>query len=132
MNTTLKLIILLFVAVLGISCNTNSQSKFDSIKVIAPTEFKEKSINHTIIDIRTPKEFSEGHIEGAININYFDKTFLEQFSKYGKDEALFVYCKSGNRTSSASVKLAESGFQKIYDLDGGILNWTKNNYETVK
>lgn len=132
MKTTLKLIILLFVAVLGISCNTKSQSQIDSISVITPTEFKEKSVNNTIIDVRTPQEFSEGHIEGAVNINYFDKTFLDQIAKYEKNEPLFIYCKSGNRSGQASKKMADLGFKQIYDLEGGILNWVKNNNEVKK
>ncbi|MBK5208021.1 MAG: rhodanese-like domain-containing protein [Flavobacteriaceae bacterium] len=132
MKTTLKLTILLFVAVLGISCNTKSQSQIDSISVITPTEFKEKSVNNTIIDVRTPQEFSEGHIEGAVNINYFDKTFLDQIAKYEKNEPLFIYCKSGNRSSQASKKMADLGFKQIYDLEGGILNWVKNNNEVKK
>lgn len=130
MKTTLKLTILLFVAVLSISCNTKSKS--DSISVITPTEFKEKSVNHTIIDVRTPQEFSEGHIDGAVNINFFDKTFLDQMAKYEKNEPLFVYCKSGNRSGQASKKIADFGFTKIYDLEGGILYWMKNSNETVK
>ena len=132
MKTTLKLTILLFVAVLGISCNTKSQSQTDSISVISPTEFKEKSVSHAIIDVRTPEEFSEGHIEGAVNINFFDDTFLEQISKYEKNEPLFIYCKSGNRSGQASKKISDLGFKQIYDLEGGILSWVKNNNEVIK
>ncbi|PKP13268.1 MAG: rhodanese-like domain-containing protein [Bacteroidetes bacterium HGW-Bacteroidetes-3] len=132
MKTTLKLTILVLVTVLGISCNSKSQSKSDAITVITPTEFKAKSVNQTIIDIRTPQEFSEGHIEGAININYFDNNFLDQIAKYDKNQPLFIYCRSGNRTTPASKKVADFGFTKIYDLEGGILYWMKNNNETVK
>lgn len=130
MKTTLKLTLLLFVAVLGISCNTKSQT--DSISVISSTEFKERSVNNIIIDVRTPQEFSEGHIEGAVNINFFDATFLEQISKYKKDEPVFIYCKSGNRSGQASKKISDLGFKQIYDLEGGILNWVKNNNEVIK
>jgi rhodanese-related sulfurtransferase len=132
MKTTLKLTILVLVTFLGISCNTTSHSKSDTISVITPTEFKEKSVNHTIIDVRTPQEFSEGHIEGAVNINFFDKTFLDQMGKYEKNEQLFIYCKSGNRSGKAVKKITDSGFKQVYDLEGGILNWVKNNNETVK
>lgn len=134
MKTTLKLTLLVLITVLGISCDTKSQSQSqsDSISVIAPTEFREKSVNHSIIDVRTPQEFSEGHIEGAVNINFFDETFLDQISKYEKNEPLFIYCKSGNRSGQASKKLLDLGYKEIYDLEGGILNWMKNNNEIVK
>lgn len=130
MKTTLKLMLLVIVTVLGISCNTKSQS--DAIKVLTPTEFKTKSANQTIIDIRTPQEFNQGHIEGAININYYNRNFIDQIAKYDKNQPIFIYCRSGNRTSSASKKAADFGFKEIYDLEGGILYWIKNNNETVK
>lgn len=130
MKTTLKLMLLVIVTVLGISCNTKSQS--DTIKVLTPTEFKTKSANQTIIDIRTPQEFNQGHIEGAININYYNRNFIDQIAKYDKNQPIFIYCRSGNRTSSASKKAADFGFKEIYDLEGGILYWIKNNNETVK
>ena len=132
MKTTLKLSILVLVTVLGISCNTKSQSQLDAITVVTPTEFKAKSVNQTIIDIRTPQEFSQGHIDGAININYYDSNFMDQIAKYDKNQPLFIYCRSGNRTSPASKKIADFGFTQIYDLEGGILYWIKNNNETVK
>lgn len=130
MKTTLKLTLLVLITVLGISCDTKSQS--DSITVITPTEFKEKSVNQAIIDIRTPQEFSEGHIEGAVNINYYDNNFLDQIAKYDKNQPIFIYCRSGNRTTPASKKIADFGFTKIYDLEGGILYWMKNNNDVVK
>lgn len=132
MKTTLKLSILVLVTVLGISCNTKSQSQSDAIKVLTPTEFKEKSANQTIIDIRTPQEFSEGHIDGAININFYDSNFMDQIAKFDKSQPIFIYCRSGNRTAVASKKAADFGFKEIYDLEGGILYWIKNGNETVK
>ncbi|HCE55491.1 MAG TPA: rhodanese-like domain-containing protein [Lutibacter sp.] len=132
MKTTLKLSFLVLITILGISCNTKSQSHSEAIKVLTPTEFKQKSANQTIIDIRTPQEFSEGHIEGAVNINYYDSNFMDQMAKFDKNQPIFIYCRSGNRTTAASKKAADFGFTEIYDLEGGILYWMKNNNETVK
>ena len=132
MKTTVKLMLFVLVTVLGISCNTKSQSQSDAIKVLTPTEFKEKLANQTIIDIRTPQEYSQGHIEGAVNINYYDSNFIDQIAKYDKNQPIFIYCRSGNRTSPASKKIADFGFKQIYDLEGGILSWVKNNNEVIK
>lgn len=132
MKTASKITLLVTLIVLGISCNTKSQSHSDAITVLTPIEFKEKSTNQTIIDIRTPEEFSQGHIEGALNINYYDRNFIDQIAKYDKNQPLFIYCRSGNRTESASKKAADFGFTQIYDLEGGILYWIKNNNKTVK
>jgi phage shock protein E len=132
MKTTVKLMLFVLVTVLEISCDTKSQSQSEAIKVLTPTEFKEKSANQTIIDIRTPQEFNQGHIEGAVNINFYDSNFIDQIAKYDKNQPIFIYCRSGNRTSPASRKMADFGFTQINDLEGGILYWLKNNNETVK
>jgi len=126
------LLIAFFIA----SCNNKKPSKtiteFGEINVVIPSEFEEKSKNQLIVDIRTPQEFAQGHIEGAININLFDKNFTEQFSEFNKSEPIFLYCKSGMRSSKATEKLEALGFQNIYDLQGGIINWTKNNKPIIK
>jgi phage shock protein E len=136
MKTTLKLSLLIFISILTLSCNNKSNSKTDNqlgeIKRISALEFKEKSKNNTIIDIRTPREYTQGYIEGAININYYDKTFLEQIAKLDKNKPIYIYCRSGNRTSSAAKKLKKLGFLEVNDLQGGIMSWARNQYKIVK
>lgn len=135
MNIKLKLGVVLWVLFISLGCNSkpplNEQEK-SAIHVVMPTEFKEKSINQVIIDIRTPQEFSQGHIEGAININYYDHSFMEQIGKYDKSKPIFLYCRSGNRTSSAAAKIAKVGFEEVYDLQGGIMSWSRENLEIIK
>lgn len=136
MKTILKLSLILFFTLSVVACNNKQPSKtvtqFGEINVITPADFKEKSANQTIVDIRTPQEFAEGYIEGAININLFDKNFLDQMAQFDKSKPIFIYCRSGNRTSSASKKLSELGFQQVYDLQGGIINWSRNNQPITK
>ncbi len=136
MKTTLKLSLLSFISILTLSCNTKNNSKTDNqlgeIKHISALEFKEKSKNNTIVDIRTPREFTQGYIEGAININYYDKTFLEQVAKLDKSKPIYIYCRSGSRTSSAAKKLKNLGFIEVNDLEGGIISWARNQYKIVK
>ncbi|SNR71306.1 rhodanese-like domain-containing protein [Lutibacter flavus] len=136
MKTTLKLSLLIFISVLSLNCNnsqsTKSKAQQGAIIKLSPKEFKEKSQSQTIIDIRTPQEFAQGHIEGAVNINYFDRSFLEQVSKFDKNKPIFIYCRSGSRTSSASKKMINQGFSEVADLQGGIMNWAKNKNKIVK
>lgn len=136
MNTFLKSTLIVFLAISIFGCNNPKPSKtvteFGEISIITPADFKEKSQNQTIIDIRTPKEFESGHIEGAININLFDKTFLDQISKLDKKQPVFMYCRSGSRSRSASKKVSNLGFEKVYDLQGGIIFWARNNYQIIK
>jgi phage shock protein E len=136
MKTTLKLSLLFFISILNINCNNQNSSKtgapLGEINQVSAAEFKEKSVNQTIIDIRTPQEYGQGYIEGAININYFDRSFLDQVSEFDKNKPIFIYCRSGNRTSSASKKLLKLGFTEVYDLQGGIISWARDKNEIVK
>ena len=135
MNIKLKFGVVLLMLFISVGCNSkpplNEQEK-SAIHVVKPTEFKEKSKNQVIIDIRTPQEFSQGHIEGAINLNYFDHSFTHQIGKYDKSKPIFLYCRSGNRTSSAAAKIAKLGFEEVYDLQGGIMSWSKENLQIIK
>jgi phage shock protein E len=141
MKNSLRMVLVLFVIsvnAININCTnkkqSNSNAQKEKIVVITPEEFKEKSANQVIIDVRTPKEFSDGHIEGAVNINFLDENFIQQISNFDKDKTkpVFIYCKSGNRSGKAAAKISEIGYEKIYDLDGGILNWVRNNNEVIK
>ena len=82
-----------------------------------------------IIDVRTPQEFATGYIPGAININFYDKDFKTQLESLDKNQPVFVYCKVGGRSAQAAKQLEASGFKKIYDLDGGILSWTRTGLQ---
>ena len=56
---------------------------------------------------------------------------MDQMSKFDKNKEIYVYCRSGKRSGKAAAKLKEQGFTKIYDLQGGILNWEKNNLKII-
>ncbi len=53
-------------------------------------------------------------------------------NKLNKDEPLYIYCRSGNRSGKAASKLKELGFKEVYDLQGGVLDWKKKNLELIK
>lgn len=135
MNYKIKMsfvaMLLLFLAACNSKPALNEEEKA-AIHEVTAAEFKEKSVNQVLVDIRTPQEFNQGHIEGAVNINYFDPGFLAEMEKFDKTKPLFLYCRSGNRTTSAAAKLSKLGFENIYDLQGGISNWARNNYQINK
>ena len=102
--------------------------KDSKIVLLNVDEFEAAIAEHPeiqLIDVRTPEEFAEGHIENAININFHDTDFIVQFLKLEKNEPIYLYCRSGNRSAKAAKKLEKAGFKKIYDLDGGYLHWQK-------
>ena len=76
-----------------------------------------------ILDVRTPQEFDEGHIEGATLIDFYDPDFANQLAELDPDVPYVLYCRSGNRSSDARAMMAELGFTTVDDIDGGILAW---------
>ncbi len=95
---------------------------------ISPIEAKEKikaKKNVLILDVRTPEEFSQGHIEGAINIPVQEiEKMIGELNKYKKYE-IIVYCRSGSRSRKASEILIKHGFRNVYNLKGGFIEWNK-------
>ena len=78
----------------------------------------------TILDVRTPKEYAEGHVNGSVNMNYFDKDFKDQVGKLDKAKPVYVYCHSGVRSVQACQVMKSFGFENLNNLLGGISEWT--------
>ena len=96
---------------------------------LSPAEFDSKACKGkkaVILDIRTPEEIAEGHIEGATFINWTGGNFEEEASKLNKKKTYYVYCRSAKRTIPATEKMKELGFKKIYMLEGGLNNWAES------
>lgn len=78
-----------------------------------------------LIDVRTENEFNAGFIDNAVNIDFFGADFKTEILKTSKDKAIFVYCKSGNRSGKAAKLLVENGYTEVYNLIGGYSSYTK-------
>jgi rhodanese-related sulfurtransferase len=76
-----------------------------------------------IVDVRTPAEFAEGHLERAVLIDLSAAGFRDGITELDRSATYFVYCQSGNRSGQATAIMAELGFENVFDLDGGILAW---------
>ena len=82
----------------------------------------EKGSGYIILDVRTPEEFAERHIPGAINIPNETISTEEIPELPNKDQLILVYCRSGNRSKQASEKLVALGYTNIVEF-GGINDW---------
>jgi len=128
-----KIVVLLFFVSLVFSCQekTNeivSSGNTDVIYLLSVEEFathiKDKEIQ--LIDVRTEKEFSQGHIEKAKNFDIQSEKFNELALTLDKNKSVYLYCRSGKRSKKASIQLQKLGFKEIYDLKGGFLDWREN------
>jgi len=76
-----------------------------------------------ILDVRTPAEFREGHIEGAVILDLSAADFEKRLSALDRGKTYLVYCRSGNRSSRAVQAMERLGFRSIYHMNQGILGW---------
>lgn len=89
-------------------------------------KFREKTANKDkalILDVRTPEEYADKHIPGSVNINIQDPDFQDKIDELPDDKEYLVYCRSGGRSARACVMMASQGFENLYNLEGGILEW---------
>lgn len=102
-----------------------------AIKTIGPDDFAKIMAQKDVrlIDVRTPEEYAEGHLEGAENIDVKAADFAERIKDINGTVA--VYCRGGRRSMTAAVQFAANGCT-VYNLDGGILAWQKAGKPTVK
>ena len=100
----------------------------DGIIVLAPQTFINQAKADTtsiILDVRTSKEYAEGHLAGAQQLDYLNpEAFNAGIKQLDKSRTYYIYCRSGKRSHGACQKMQKQGF-KVYDMEGGILNWTK-------
>lgn len=82
----------------------------------------------TVVDVRTPQEYAEGHIPGAVNVPNEEIGSEPPALLADKEAVLLIHCRTGVRSKAASDKLVGMGYQNVYDF-GGIVDWP---YETVK
>jgi len=84
-----------------------------------------------IIDVRTPQEFAEEHIENAINMDYYSETFRDELNNLDKNKTYLVYCRSGKRSGNALDIMKELNFREAYNI-GGIIEWKAAGLPTTK
>ena len=86
----------------------------------------------TVLDVRTPEEFAEGHLPNAVNIDFKDAGFSEALAKLDRNKPYLMHCRSGGRSGQALSVFEELGFSKLHHLKNGILGWTASGRELTK
>lgn len=123
------LLLLTFSAIATCCGNANSIQKPITSIGVEDFEYISALPDVRLIDVRTPKEYADGHISGAENIDVKAADFAERIKDIKGIVA--VYCRSGKRSLNAAKQLANLGC-KVYDLTGGILAWQKAGKPTTK
>jgi rhodanese-related sulfurtransferase len=106
--------------------DVTAQEAFDLIQQ------NEGNPDFQIIDVRTPEEFNDGHIENAILIDFYSEDFRDEIAQLDREKTYFVYCRSGNRSGQTIDILSGLGFQEVYHLSAGIREWIEQGFPIVK
>ncbi|MFN3939051.1 MAG: rhodanese-like domain-containing protein [Chitinophagales bacterium] len=85
-----------------------------------------------IVDVRTPEEFAAGHITHAVNIDLRDPGFKSKLTQLDKNQPVYLYCGSGNRSTQAKNILAEEGFTAVYNHKGYFKTWVSSGYPVTQ
>ena len=139
MKTNKRLILVVIVlygllAALFGGCSSNAVA----VQHLSAQEAKELIAQHrndpefVILDVRTPAEYQQGHIGGAVLLDYYSPRFNQSLDILDRSRTYLIYCRSGSRSGRTSQKLAALGFTKVYDLAGGVLAWNSRKYPLVK
>ena len=100
-----------------------TENSYKQISMDEAVTMMAEETDYIILDVRTPEEFAEKHIPNAINVPNETIGTDEIPELPRKDQMIFVYCRSGNRSKQASEKLVKLGYTNIYEF-GGINDWT--------
>jgi len=105
----------------------------EGVKLVTPEEMQTilETEDVQLVDVRTPEEYKEGYIKNSQNIDYNSPTFDEDIIKLDKTKPVILYCKSGKRSAKCSEKLIKAGFEKIYELEGGITEWKYKGFDVI-
>ena len=114
------LLSVLFLA--GCALPAGQEVSYRQINMDEAITMMEEESGYIILDVRTPEEFAERHIPGAINIPNETISTEEIPELPNKDQLILVYCRSGNRSKQASEKLVALGYTNIVEF-GGINDW---------
>jgi rhodanese-related sulfurtransferase len=116
-------LLLMGLVVLLAACGGSSSG----IELVSATEAADtiaEQPNAIILDVRTPDEFAEGHIEGAINIDFYAADFAGSLAGLNPDASYVLYCRSGNRSAETAKLMADLEFSQVDEIEGGILAWS--------
>jgi phage shock protein E len=91
-----------------------------------------KKAKAVYLDVRTPQEWTKGHIKSATHLDIFRDDFEAELKKLDKNKTYYVYCAVGGRSGEATVLMSKLGFKHIYNMQGGFKAWEKEGLPSVK
>lgn len=134
MNKQTQMIVVFAVIVLAAAAyyfmqTGSGDSDYGNVDVAEARDLIGEKGDLVILDVRTVSEYESGHLEGAINIPV--EALSGRLSELNPNDELLVYCRTGNRSTTAVGILKENGYDRIYHMDAGIVAWENAGFPTV-
>jgi rhodanese-related sulfurtransferase len=117
--------VLSFLMLVIVTSCVNGVSEDKGVKLVTAEEMSAilELEDVQLVDVRTPKEHDSLRIENSQNIDFNSPTFESDITKLDKTKPVMLYCKTGRRSAKCAEKLIDAGFEKVYELEGGISKW---------
>ena len=96
------------------------KAMLNNLKTTAFLEKYKTTADAVLVDVRTIEEFNRQHLPDALHFDYLAEGFLDQLDSMDKGTTYFVYCQSSRRSTRTCTLLKNSGFNKVFNLDGGL------------
>ena len=102
------------------------------VNIISDNQFLEiQDTDYTLIDVRTTEEYESGHIQNALNFDFYSESFQKDILTLEKTSQIILYCRTQNRSTKTADFLKENGYREIKVIEGGITSWVKNGNDLV-
>ena len=121
--------ILFFFLLLIYSCQIFESTEINEISDAQFTEIQDS--DYILVDVRTIEEYESGHIQDAINFDFYSESFQKEILSLDKSSSIILYCRTQNRSTKTANYLKENGYKEITVLEGGITSWVKNGNDLV-
>ena len=121
--------ILFFFLLLICSCQIFESTEINEISDAQFIEIQDS--DYILVDVRTIEEYESGHIQDAVNFDFYSESFQNDILSLDKSSSIILYCRTQNRSTKTANYLKENGYKEITVLEGGITSWVKNGNDLV-
>ena len=118
-----------FFLLLVCSCQIFESNEINEISDAQFTEIQNS--DYILVDVRTIEEYESGHIQDAVNFDFYSESFQKEILSLDKSSSIILYCRTQNRSTKTANYLKENGYKEITVLEGGITSWVKNGNDLV-
>ena len=123
------LVLILIVALLTSCGSDGDNSAEEGFALVSPGDaaalLEDRPADLIVLDVRTPDEYDEGHIDGSIMLDFYEADFADRLAQLDPEVPYLVYCRSGNRSGQTTQLMEDLGFSTVYDVDGGVIAWAE-------